>query len=480
MRRELASIFLLALLLGLFAGYAWLTRHPEAPILERAAEWPVVGPMAVRFREAYLPPAGPEVGSPSEVDWPRNDGSPPGSAGGGGPGVGVPMPQDPSIHDARPWIWLEEGTEIRAAPTTRAPRVATTSVLANLPYDERRGDWYRVRKGTTEGWALVRGQPLAWQSAAEGGPVGPMTDVTTPVLPLPSRPPDPEWLGKALDLLGPDVREATVGPYRLYTDLAQPRFIDRMDAVVSQLEDLYRERFGLEPIEGAREVIVLYALRADYDALSHQEERLRGIDAAAYVSRGVVVLYAEGRSRGGVVSSLMHELLHLLNRRALGPALPPWLGEGISDDLSMARVDPDGRILPESLGGETTRTGRRILRRGGRAWAALLQQEDDEGRLLPLETLIGLDWTAFVADERGPIHYSQSAFFVRFLLSDWLAGTGQGFREFLADTARGVPITQEALLRHLGRSWAELEQGFRVWLRLQYLAPKDEVAAPGE
>ncbi|HPA96847.1 MAG: hypothetical protein GX178_05260, partial [Acidobacteria bacterium] len=53
--RERLTPGLLLLLLGFAGAAAWLTRHPEWRGLERAAEWPLVGPLAARFRAAYLP-----------------------------------------------------------------------------------------------------------------------------------------------------------------------------------------------------------------------------------------------------------------------------------------------------------------------------------------------------------------------------------------------------------------------------------------
>jgi len=49
-------LLVLSLLLGL-AGLAWLTGHPDAPVLDRAARWPGVGPWVERFRDRFSPPA---------------------------------------------------------------------------------------------------------------------------------------------------------------------------------------------------------------------------------------------------------------------------------------------------------------------------------------------------------------------------------------------------------------------------------------
>lgn len=473
MRRELVPVLILALLLGLFAGYAWLTRHPRAPILERAQEWPVVGPLATRFRDAYLP--GGRTAGPAPREPYRSVGE--GVVAEDEPGVESLGP-DPTARESPLTIWVRQGTPLRTGPSEDSAVLAVTEELASLPYDRKAGDWYRVRLGDVEGWAFLAGKRLAWMTGGRDRNGAPIEVRSGVVLPLPSRPPDPEWLAAGMAILGEDAVETTAGPYRLYTDVRWQKLLDRIEVTAGQLESLYRERYSLEPREGSLEVILLFARKEDYEAFSRQEDRLRGIDAAAHVGRGVVALYAEGRSRGAVVSSLLHELTHLLNRRALGPALPPWLGEGLADDLSMSRIEADGRIRPGTLGGDEERTGRQVLRHGGRAAALLLREAADRGELPALEEIVRLDWPAFVQVEVAPLHYAQSAFFLRFLLSDWLPGTRAGFLGFLAATAAGSPISEEGLLEYLGRSWPELNEGFRIWLRLQFLPPTDETVRP--
>ena len=48
--------WLLILVLALLGGVALLTQFPDSPVLDRLAEWPVIGPAAQRFRELYRPP----------------------------------------------------------------------------------------------------------------------------------------------------------------------------------------------------------------------------------------------------------------------------------------------------------------------------------------------------------------------------------------------------------------------------------------
>ena len=54
MRRD-PMPWLLLLLLTVLGSVAYLTRYPEHPVLERLAEWPVIGSAAERFRKLYRP-----------------------------------------------------------------------------------------------------------------------------------------------------------------------------------------------------------------------------------------------------------------------------------------------------------------------------------------------------------------------------------------------------------------------------------------
>jgi hypothetical protein len=188
---------------------------------------------------------------------------------------------------------------------------------------------------------------------------------------------------------------------------------------------------------------------------------------------GIVVLFDEGRPRFEVGSTLVHELAHLLNRRALGPLLPSWLDEGIADDLAQSQVSDAGRLQPGTLGGFTVRYGARIQMFGPRAALQQLVVALEEGKTLPLPDLLALDWNSFVRHE-GSLSYAQSSFWVRYLLDGEGGALAPKFHAFLDAVATGEPPTPEALRRQLGRSWGELEAGFRSWV----LAQREDRPAP--
>lgn len=168
-----------------------------------------------------------------------------------------------------------------------------------------------------------------------------------------------------------------------------------------------------------------------------------------------------------VCGRVVHELTHLLNRRGIGPALPPWLEEGLASDLSHAKIDERGRLHPGTVGGETLRMGESVFEVGGLAEARALRDALEVGEVTSFEELTELDSEAFYTAERVHLHYSLSLFWVRYLLSDESGSLAGGFRSFLVALARGEALTQDLLLEHLGADWDELEWDFRAWVGTQ-------------
>ena len=99
-RRWVSYGWILALLL-FFGGFAWLTRHPDSPLLERAGEWPVIGDLARAFRRAYLPsPAVPA--EPESMPEPETE---------------IEVITTPSLRPTGPrFVWVQPGTSLHAEP----------------------------------------------------------------------------------------------------------------------------------------------------------------------------------------------------------------------------------------------------------------------------------------------------------------------------------------------------------------------------
>jgi hypothetical protein len=449
--------------LVILAGFAWLTRHPDAEIVRRAQEWPGVGSLAARFRQAYLPPARPLP--PARL-------APPAAGAASDHLEAQVVPPDAEAVDARPYVWIEPGTPILAEPCPGAPLLETSRSLANLSLLERRGDWYRIRKlrpgeRPLEGWVHLEGY-------REPSPE--VLRQPEPVLPLPAAPPDPERIAAARELMRSGVVERRCGDHPLYSDIEDEGFLAVCGRLVEELEQTYTRRYGLEPVSPAREAILLFGREADYRRFRDREGvQYEGNLAHALPARGYVALYVGQRSKQAIQETLVHELAHLRNRRSLGPALPPWLREGIADDLAESRIDDDGSLHPGLLGGEMRSGGGEVVRRGGLAAVLILQEAVDADRLpRPIE-LVRFDDQEFYAAGRSQLHYAYSSFWVRYLLSDFDRGLAAGFRRFLRQVADGERLHEELLRARLERDWRALDTGFRAWLRLQYLMPTNEL-----
>ena len=266
------------------------------------------------------------------------------------------------------------------------------------------------------------------------------------------------------------------GPFQVATDLRDERLVARLAEVAGALAPSWRERFGLA-VEPAGTVLLFAQERTFRDWLA--EHRAGGAGAPAdralegYAVSGTAALHAGEESPDEVAAVLVHELAHLLTREAVGRELPPWLEEGIAEELAMSRFDDEGRVVAGSL-----RTNRRVVPLGtapmGRATqiermvsgpgAALVMLVGTPGSRVPLDELLAATPAAFASLAGRQERYATAGFFVRFLLAAE-ARAGR-FRGFLAAAAAGGAADAPALEAALGRSLAELEREFVGWLRL--------------
>jgi hypothetical protein len=453
----------LLVLLVILGTIAWLTQHPEAEVVRQAQEWPVVGPLAKWFRQAYLPspkpPAhdaivadDPELVSADEVEV-------------------VVVSPSPDEVGARPQVWVPAGTPVYAEPDATSSVLETLPSLSNLSRLEQRGDWYRVRRPRTgqpplKGWVFLEDYQV---------PQADLLRQPDPVLPLPAASPDAGRVAAARALMTAGGVAMECGVYPLYTDVEETGFSSLCARLVRQLEALYAERYGLQPVSPPAEAILAFRRQEAYEIFRDHE----GVDvesslAHASPPRGYLALPVNAGDRTETLAVLVHELTHLLNRRSIGPALPPWLGEGLADDLAASRIDSDGSLHPDTLGGERWEGENSVVRWGGLASIILIREALDRDQLPTLEELVLLDRQEFHRTENARLHYALSSFWVRYFASGFEPSLRTGFRTFLRDVASGQPLTEELLLTRLGSDWKELESSFRLWVRLQYIPPPNE------
>lgn len=263
----------------------------------------------------------------------------------------------------------------------------------------------------------------------------------------PPNPPDKDWLEAAREDQGKASREAKCGPYLLLTDVTDRLLLDACELLASRLDALYLERYGLAPEGQPAEAIFLFAEASDFRTFAQRDGRL-AVGYAGYTNaaRGFTALYAGAQPLLPVLTTLAHELTHLVNRRALGANLPPWLAEGLADGIGDTAT-AEG-FLP--LSGV----------RGSEPQAARLRSAYQQGQARSLKRLAGLDRREF--DREIPsFDYEHSALLVRYLLAEpQFRARFRGFLEGLLHER----YERERLVVALGVSWEELDRRFKGWL----------------
>ncbi len=268
--------------------------------------------------------------------------------------------------------------------------------------------------------------------------------------------PDPALLDSARALLAGGGRQENCGPYRLYTDATDERLIAACRRPAELLDEIYAARYGIRPRGEPAAAIVLFADARSYRAFAREGGVPLGYAGYALAARGLAVFHATGsdsrRASGATaldsfVNTLVHELTHLVNRRALGVNLPPWLAEGLADGIGDTAT-PEGFDPLDGIVGLGP-----LARR--------LKGARESGKAGNLERLVSLKRGEF---DRGTVSYDyeHSALLVRFLLAE--PELASGFRKFLSDFAGGEPYHPDRLVTALGTSWSGLENRFTPWL----------------
>jgi len=344
--------------------------------------------------------------------------------------------------------------------------------LIALEILDRRGDWTQVLFGAWRGWI----RPPSADGAVQ------------PLPPTPSPPPPPsrfernvtqQRLERAATQLGVAPETVPWGTFQLLSDVEDVRLLERTERIAAGLAATYQQRFGVSPGEPPNGRVVLFRHEEDYRAYEHQDPLLTDLDVRGHAAGDLALFFVSPGELEATTSILIHELTHLLNRRALGARLAPWLEEGLANDLSFSRIDRHGALDPGSLNGRIRTTETPIRTRSGRgtwysftisgATAALtrLAARIDQRQVPPLSDLFDLPVKSFVDPLQREANYSQSTFVVRYLLDGDKGRHAAGFRRFLAALPQGAGDDAETLLRQLDTTLPELQRGFEQWVRRQ-------------
>lgn len=460
-------IFLVCVVILTLGGLvAFVSHRPDHPRVVAAERWPGVGAWVVLLREVYRPAETVRVGGPT-TDPPERH-----LARRAAEGYSLPPWDGPPGY-----VWVPDGATLRTEPSDGAAEIHRFDAIANVARLERRGDWFRVWRRGVEGWVHLPG----YREEHDLPPWGDEPEAPGPLAPESI---DPSLLAEALSFLegaageeggtAGEVVATRFGPYQAYADFDDVEIFSLLGAVAEQVEPLWVRRHGLRPSGDPASVVVLFRREAAYRALERSTDQVRGLDAEGFAGYGLVVTYVGDKSPQEVASTLVHEICHRIHRRALGPALPPWLEEGMADDLALARLD-DGRLDPGGYSGRrvTDATPRGVEIRFTQGLATLwnLKEAILRGRMPLLEDLTRLDRDAFLDPTAGRparrLRYDAMALWVRYLLTAHGGRHRDGWQRFLRGIAEGGPATGDALLTALGAPPDALEADFRTWVVLE-------------
>jgi hypothetical protein len=215
------------------------------------------------------------------------------------------------------------------------------------------------------------------------------------------------------------------------------------------------------PLETLPDTVVVFAREEDYRAAAPVESA----DLAGHATAGFTLLWAGDRSISEIGGTLVHELTHLLNRRAFGYAPPAWLDEGTAEDLALARPDSRGRLTSAPLGRRSIHAGHRIEIYGPLLALPALLAALDAGELPALTEMLALEREALLASPDRQRLYAYYGFWIRYLIEGESGELRDRFHAFLAAAAAAGDPSPDALADALGRDWAELEAGYHGWLR---------------
>lgn len=479
--REFLQWAALALGLAAFGLFAWMMRNPDAAWIEEAEAWPLVGPAAEQFRRAYLGPDGnggsPAPGSGGEpgVDEPIRLGGPivvpvepereppPRSPVREPldlrsmkvettelPEVRTPAPsvrrRGPALRPREPAIpsrlaldhrWVLPGQPLWSGPEGTPAPEGRADVLARVPVFDRRGERVLVAFRGADRWVDEGWEPGHSRRKAHRGLLRHRFEKV--------RASDSGRLEDIREHLGIDRPERRLGAYVLYTDVEDDELLALLDAAATAAESAYFARYARLPAGDPERTVVLFAREADYRRYSEDSE-VCTFRHAGHAGGGILAFYAEGRRPMDLAGTLVHEIVHLLNTRALTRFLPPWLQEGIASDLGSVRFETaDGAAAPSVF-------EHRILR-----LAATLE----EGELPPSAALMVMEPESFYRPETTSWAYSHAGALVRYLMTERHRA---GFRSFLGKVAAGFGADNGRLLDEIGVGVEQLDEEFRRWV----------------
>lgn len=281
--------------------------------------------------------------------------------------------------------------------------------------------------------------------------------------------PGPARLEHAVRLLGPAGREATLGPWRLFTDVAYGPLLAQLGRVAARLPESYRARFGLDAESRPGEALVLFARDASYRAFTADSTELRTLATRGHAGGGLAAAVA-GTAPEETRPVVVHELAHLLTHEAFAQPPPAWIDEGLSEDLAWCRADAKGRLLFGTFDAMTTERplGGGVVRTtaGPRAAVGVFLEGARTGRAPALSALLAPGTRLFSDAGTRRDAYTAAGLLVRFLLAGDPA-RAERFRVFLRAATLGAPAGLDDLAAAVDADAKSLEKEYWSFVRRQ-------------
>ncbi len=384
----------------------------------------------------------------------------------------------------------------KARASTQSPRHGADSLTLvdadlTIPVRSRCGEWVEIVYDGLRGYFLPGDAYIPPLHIGVTASVGVTADAFE------------ERLADARTSMKGLARNVTLGPWSAVTD-APAKDLESLARVAAHLAEGFTERYGLKVEPPGEQAVVLFTNLRDYRAFL----QAGGYPNATRTRVGGVDLSARSHVEGGIVGTslrdgpklarihLVHELTHLLQRRAFPGPLPRWLSEGMAEDLAWCRVDGTGRLDLGSIQGLFFMKGGVRIDVDSQGPSAAL---DDYVLLLhgghqangvplpanpPFEDLLANDQPRLGDVQSGFVRgvsrrvVTAAGLFVRFLLDGERDLTPHGrrygetklgpratrFRTFLSAVAAGGPSDSSALFAALHTKAAVLEREFDAWV----------------
>jgi hypothetical protein len=266
------------------------------------------------------------------------------------------------------------------------------------------------------------------------------------------------------------------GPFSGSTDVRDEQLLARLGRLSAALPAAFSLRFGISPAPAGS--VFVFGRERDFRAWVRHQYGVDDPRMEGFAASGAAMIYV-GNHRGDEAGAmLVHEVTHLLTRAAFGRPVPPWIEEGMAEELAMHRFLRDGQLVPDSI--RVTRStsiqslsplarNARVQRSLTGPGAALLRLAG--GAIVPLPLLVEVTSEEFLAAEGRQDRYATAAFFIRFLLATQ-PERAERFRAFLLAGASGASLDRAALEAALQEPIAETDRKFVRWLRQLAMTPR--------